>query len=124
MWILKGLLVTLVNAAAQDCTNPCIVGKGGLGPIDNHHKTHDICANYASRVIDKNLARDCGHTSLADALEKCTNTGKNIPPQCFLHRAAGTGIVVAQNAAALFIWLPIIWKILQMREAKRETKEK
>ena len=109
-----------VGAATQQCNDPCIVGRRGLGPIEIHAKHHDICANYASRVIDQSLARECGHVSLSDALERCLNTGKNIPPQCFLHKAAGVGIVVAQNAAALSIWLPIIWKILQMRAAKQK----
>jgi len=107
-------------AATQSCDSPCVGGAHGLGSIMSRLHGQDICANYASRVIDASTAVDCGHVDLADALFACGNLGSGTPPQCYTHRSAGYGIIAAQNVAAASIWIPIAWKILQMRKAKLE----
>lgn len=116
--MLLGCALAQTRAAQQHCTDPCYVGKHGLGSIEPRLKGKDICEDYASRVIDASMARECGHASLATAIERCGPQTSGMPPQCYRHEAAGVGIIVAQNAAAISIWLPIIWKILQMRSEK------
>lgn len=110
--------LTCAHAAQQHCTDPCTVGQHGLGSILSRRKGKDLCKDYAARVIDADFARECGHADLAKALALCGNLGKNMPAQCYLHEAAGVGIVVAQTGASISIWLPIVWKILQMRTEK------
>ena len=113
-------LVAAGAGATQSCDSPCVGGAHGLGSIMSRLHGQDICANYASRVIDASTAVDCGHVDLADALFACGNLGSGTPPQCYTHRSAGIGIIVAQNVAAASIWIPVAWKILQMRKAKLE----
>lgn len=110
--------LAVARGAQQHCTDPCYVGKHGLGSIIPRLHGNDLCKDYAARVIDHNMARECGHIPLADALQQCAQGTKNMPPQCYRHEAAGVAVVVAQNGAAISTWLPIVWKILQMRSEK------